>query len=649
MKKVVFIVLAVVLVAAIGGGIFYYKGLKNSSAKAAQGELQTAVAEKGNLVATISTSGNVILSEQQKLSFGAGGTVKEVKVVNGSEVKKGDVLAVLDTVPLERSLSQALDNLEAAEIALQKTKNPYKETDIISSESSVLGARNSVTSAQRSLDDYMKLYTETDLRLAEADVRNAGLNLQSALMDQKLNVRVQGNSVGKSYEQELQASEITMQRARTAYRDLLWRVYKVQELIPDTDYHLHLNPMKMGFIAEDAFDRNVEDAYWAWINADINYQKLVLEKTKNEQTLQNNVDKIRDAIARAEQNLANIKKWPEAREIETRKAQIESAQLALRKAEINLAEIKAGPDPQDVILKENQVEQSKISVETARENLEKAKLPAPFDGVIFNLTGESNQTVSAGTVVMQIVNPSKVRIDITVDEVDVSRVRQGQEAEITFDALQGMVLNGKVSNVAYVATRTSGITNFLTSVELDVARGPQERPARQAVQGAAGSGGAGPSAQGQGAGRAAQGKTGSATPGKTGPSASPNKTGAGQPQTGLPPGTGAGASAEGAPARQRPVLRDGMTALVTINTEKREGVLIVPNRAITSQVRNRIVKVKVGDQVEERMVRTGLTDGSRTEILSGVEEGETVIIPQQQVRTSPAKPGAGTGFGKIGF
>ncbi len=90
-----------------------------------------------------------------------------------------------------------------------------------------------------------------------------------------------------------------------------------------------------------------------------------------------------------------------------------------------------------------------------------------------------------------------------------------------------------------------------------------------------------------------------------------------------------------------------MTALVTINTEKREGVLILPNRAITSQARNRVVKVKVGDQVEERPVRTGLTDGSRTEVLSGVEEGETVIIPQQQVRTSPSKPGGGPV--RIGF
>lgn len=660
MKKVVFISLAVVLAAAIAGGIFYFSVLRDGSAKASQAEIPTAVVERGNLTATISTNGNVTLSEQQKLSFGVSGTIKEVKVENGSVVKKGDIIALLDTISLERAIVQAQANLEAAEINLKKTQNLYKASDIMRAESAVFSARSALKEAQQSLDDYITLYDATDLRLAEADLRNAKLNLETALLDQKLNLRIQGQSVKKSYEQEIQEASVARERARLAYRDLIWRVYKVESLIPDTEYHLKLNPMKMGFIAVEAFDKNVEDAYWNWIDADISYQKLIAEEYKNKQSLQNNVDKAKDAINRAEQKLADIKEWPKASEIEIRKARIESAKQTIDKAEADLADIKAGADPLDIALKQNQIDQNKISLDIAKENLDKAKLLAPFDGVIFNLTAEPNQSVSAGTIVMQIVNPSTMRIDVYIDEVDIARVRGGQEADVTFDALPGIALPGKITNVSYVATKQSGVTNFLTYIGLDMSRPMRERPAGSAGVGqrSPGTGQQGPRT-GQVSGKAAQGKTGSmAKPGKPAQSKTGSMDKPGKPaQDAAVAASGAATSRPEQPAgaggtttgRQRPILRDGMTALVTISTEKREGVLVLPNRAIVSQAGNRIVKVKVGDKVEERQVRTGLTDGSKTEIMSGVEEGETVIIAQQQVRTSPAKPGGGLMPGKIGF
>lgn len=657
MKKLAFIIGAVFIVAAIAAGFFYFNEKRNGLARASQTDLPTALVEKGNLIATISTSGNVVLPDQQKLSFGVSGTIEKVIVENGSEVKKGDVLAILDTVPLQRAVAQAQANLEAAEINLKKTQNPYKVSDLIRAQASVVSAEASLAVAQKSLDDYLTLYTDTDRQLAEADVRNARLNLDSVLLDKQLNLRARGGNLSaRSYEQELQDAATAREQAKQDYTKLIWpggkdpktgrrtNIYNLENIIMDTEYHLKLNPKKLGFIAEDAFDQTVEDAYWKWINADTDYQKLKLEEEKNRQTLQNNVDKAKDAINRVEQNLSNIKKWPEASEIELRKNQIQSAKQALTRAEADLADIKAGADPLDIELKKNQIEQNKISLETAKENLEKAKLVAPFDGIIFNLTAEPNQSVSAGTVLMQIVNPSKVRIDVLVDEVDIARVRAGQEAEITFDALPGMVLMGKVGNVSYVATRQSGITNFLTSLELDISRGPQERAPRPAGQG---TGQRTPSKQGSTPGKTGADRTGIAKPAKPAQSvAIPGKPGQ---DIAIEESGAAAQPAEPRAQRARPVLRDGMTALVTINTEKREGVLTVPNRAITTQARNRIVKVKAGDNMEERQVRTGLTDGSRTEILSGLEEGETIVITPPQVRSNVPVPGKGGFPGKIGF
>ena len=76
-------------------------------------------------------------------------------------------------------------------------------------------------------------------------------------------------------------------------------------------------------------------------------------------------------------------------------------------------------------------------------------------------------------------------------------------------------------------------------------------------------------------------------------------------------------------------LRVGMSADVDIVMEEASNVLILPERAITEDSEgNPVVMVKVGDQTEERKVVTGLSDGFYTEIVSGLSEGESVVLPK---------------------
>jgi RND family efflux transporter MFP subunit len=74
-------------------------------------------------------------------------------------------------------------------------------------------------------------------------------------------------------------------------------------------------------------------------------------------------------------------------------------------------------------------------------------------------------------------------------------------------------------------------------------------------------------------------------------------------------------------------LKDGMTATAEIIIERRDDVLLIPNRAIRGTLENRKVEVLVDEQVEEREITLGLTDGINTEVLSGLEEGEEVVLP----------------------
>jgi RND family efflux transporter MFP subunit len=74
-------------------------------------------------------------------------------------------------------------------------------------------------------------------------------------------------------------------------------------------------------------------------------------------------------------------------------------------------------------------------------------------------------------------------------------------------------------------------------------------------------------------------------------------------------------------------LRDGMSATAEVIIERRDDVLLIPNRAIRGTLENPKVLVLVDEQEVEREITLGLTDGINTEVLSGLEEGEKVVLP----------------------
>ena len=86
-------------------------------------------------------------------------------------------------------------------------------------------------------------------------------------------------------------------------------------------------------------------------------------------------------------------------------------------------------------------------------------------------------------------------------------------------------------------------------------------------------------------------------------------------------------------------LKAGMSATADIILSKRSSVLLVPSRAIEQDSSgNLMVKVMVDEQIEERPVVIGLSDGYQTEIVDGLNEGEVVVIERK------VKPETGGGL-----
>lgn len=79
---------------------------------------------------------------------------------------------------------------------------------------------------------------------------------------------------------------------------------------------------------------------------------------------------------------------------------------------------------------------------------------------------------------------------------------------------------------------------------------------------------------------------------------------------------------------QNKILRPEMTANVTIYLEMRKNVLTIPTSAIKRERGERFVTVIEGDKKVQRKVKIGWNSNGTTEIVSGLNEGEKVIISE---------------------
>jgi RND family efflux transporter MFP subunit len=79
-------------------------------------------------------------------------------------------------------------------------------------------------------------------------------------------------------------------------------------------------------------------------------------------------------------------------------------------------------------------------------------------------------------------------------------------------------------------------------------------------------------------------------------------------------------------------LRDGMTATAEVVIERRDDVLVIPNKCLQGTLDSPKVVLFVDGQEEERDITLGLSDGIDTEVLSGLEEGDKVVIPSSEER-----------------
>ncbi len=98
-------------------------------------------------------------------------------------------------------------------------------------------------------------------------------------------------------------------------------------------------------------------------------------------------------------------------------------------------------------------------------NLDYATIYSPIDGVILNRAIEEGQTVAASfntPTLFTIANDlTQMEVQTNVDEADIGKVRQGQRVEFTVDAYTDLKFEGTVSEVRLQPVTTNNVVTYV--------------------------------------------------------------------------------------------------------------------------------------------------------------------------------------------
>jgi HlyD family secretion protein len=119
---------------------------------------------------------------------------------------------------------------------------------------------------------------------------------------------------------------------------------------------------------------------------------------------------------------------------------------------------------------ESRLLQAKSQLDSAKVDLEYTVIKSPIDGIVILRSINVGQTVAASfqaPVLFKIANDlSKMQVECSIDEADIGKIQEGQEARFTVDAFPDEQFTGKVIQVRYSPEVIQNVVTYTTIVDV---------------------------------------------------------------------------------------------------------------------------------------------------------------------------------------
>lgn len=517
-----FLVIIILLIGAASYYFFIKPNSKNVSEIITQ---KQAVVQREDLKISISSSGKIVAKDGVELSFPVSGNleVDNVYVKEGDKIVKGDKIASVKTEILNFELRNAYNNYQSALASYNSKVAPASDSDVKKAKASIEQAQVSLEQSQLSLEQ-VKVSSSNSIANAEASLKTAtdNLNLNRNVNDSEAvdnaydslltniksiniaavrilrdsdsiigvddvminyefkNVLGAKNSASLSLSKNsyLQAKDLmkdleaylsninsndtsALDQAASKANDLLIslqnHLYNMQELLDGTITFAGLPQSKLdGFKSTISSNRSSVNSSISSLN---NAKQSISTAKNSLSQYQINYDKaVRDldtAKSQADQNVKNAE------------MSLRSRQLSLQQSENDYTDLIAPIESSDLASARAQLTSAVISVDKAKYNVEQATLISPIDGVVSELNYKQGDIIlsDSAKTMATIINNDTLFIEVNIEEADISKLTLGQKARASFEAVEGLELEGEVSFISMTSqTSSNGIVTYLVRI-----------------------------------------------------------------------------------------------------------------------------------------------------------------------------------------
>ena len=648
--KVVMIPMTVVAV-AIGGYFLYARFLAPD--KTTSNTTQVVAVRFGNISQTLTLSGNLAYFETNSLTFNATGTVQEVAVATGDSVKKGQVLARLDAAS-SRTLQTAVLNaqvaLDTAQVNLNNANRPDTNSQINQAKVAITNAQIALNTSQTNLYNTQHPYTDLQINQAKVAITTAQIglntsqtnlynaqhpytdldiaNAQAAVTSAKIAINTTGDNLYKAQhpytDAQIANAQINITSNQTAITTAQKDLSYVQEKI-------RIDFTVAWYVVSNATAayQNATATYGAMSGYSVNasnslataQNNLNIVLANNAKALKAAEDKLalaQDTLALTQDTLATMMMPPDSLIVQQKQELLLIAQLNLVKAQDNLTKTQAGPNLLDVQLKQEQLAVAQNNLTNAQDNLNKMNAgPDPWDIQLKQqqlTVAQNNLTNAQQTLVDQqkALNTTLRQLAVDNAQAALDQAKIAAQSTNLTAPISGIVTSVGIRAGQAVNTNTPAIDLSVPSIfgmtalvnQLDISRLRLDQSAIVKTDAIAGVS-------------------------LSGRISSINST----------PVTQQGVVSyrvtvmvPAQPGSQ--LLRAGMTGTSNIIVQQANNVLLVPIKAVGGTLSNPTVIVMTNNQTQTMPVKTGINDGTYTEITAGLQAGDIVVIPNAVKATS---------------
>jgi HlyD family secretion protein len=362
--------------------------------------LETFEVRRGNIIQTVSTSGNVDSRYSNSYSLSSSGTVLKA-VEEGDIISKGDILIKLESSRTDLLMAQAGENIKISQTSLELAKLSYQQALDANHIALQLAETNTKKAEEASASAYKALENANISASRAYNSAQTSLNNTESISD--LNI-AQAKSAMEEAERALAAGAtavLTIEQLR----------YNV--VVAQRNYELAL-ATKQSNIDNAQGSLNAADSRAAQDAAQGSYEQSLLNQSTTFWT-----------------NLSS--------------QQTAEAQIAITAKNIDQAEI--------------QVRLAEINYELLGLDSDNHILHAPYDGIVISSAYKIGELAGPGIPAVNIAS-SEFVIRSAVNETDIVNMKIGQEATITLDAYYNKELKGKILEISPVSSNIAGVVSY---------------------------------------------------------------------------------------------------------------------------------------------------------------------------------------------